>query len=109
MRNKAKLKNIDKNKLGLNNNAIYANFSLCPEYRRLWYNSKKLFMSKNIQAFWVTNGTVKVVVEEGESPHLIEHQSDLVNLFPTYNFAAPIVTQNAAQSSDESKKKNKTK
>ena len=41
MRNKAKLKSIGKKKLGLGDNAVYvyANYSLCSEYRKLWYNA----------------------------------------------------------------------
>ena len=93
LRNKAKLKSLDKEKLDLDETPIYANFSLCPEYRKLWYNSKKLFLAKHIHAFWVSNGAVKIKIEEDDDPCLIEHQSDLVKRFPHFDFTAPIVVQ----------------
>ena len=93
MKNKSMLKNVDKKKLNLGNEFIYANYSLCREYRKLWYNSKKLFYADLIDSFWVTNGTVRLKVESEDPPSLIEHQSDLAMLFPKFNFNAPIVNR----------------
>ena len=87
------LKNVDKKKLNLGNEFIYTNYSLCREYRKLWYNSKKLFYADLIDSFWVTNGTVRLKVESEDPPSLIEHQPDLVMLFPKFNFNAPIVNR----------------
>ena len=43
-----------------------------------------------IEAFWVSNGTVKLKLEEGDTPISIEHHSRLVQLFPRLDFAAPM-------------------
>ena len=93
MKNKMKLKNVDKKKLKVGNEPLYANYSLCREYRKLWHNAKKLFHAEEIEAFWVTNGCVRLKVESDDRPVPIEHQTDLARLFPSFNFNAPLISR----------------
>lgn len=91
MANKRNLAKIDGKKLKLGNNKIYANYSLCPMYRALWWNCKKLHAAGRIHSFWVSGGTVKMAVREGSAPVAILHQSQLWEAFSDFNFKADIV------------------
>lgn len=91
MANKKHLSGIDKKKLRLGPNKVYANYSLCPAYRHLWWNCKKLHAAGHIHSFWVSGGTVKLTVQSESLPTAILHQSQLSDLFPGFNFRAEIV------------------
>ena len=111
MVNKKKLRDIDSEKHSLGNNKIYANFSLCKAYGSLWYNCKKLFHAEEISGFWVANGgMVKFKMEPDSDPILLEHQADLDQWFPDFDFAAPIApkpqqTPSSAWNKNKHKKK----
>ena len=93
MVNKKKLKNLKTDNAKFANSKIYANYSLCRNYRSLWYNAKKLFNVEKINGFWVTNGSVRIKVHFDSDPIMIEHQSQLSKLFPTFDFNAPLVVK----------------
>ena len=76
---KRNLKNIDKKKLNIRN-SIYVNYSLCRDYRRIWYNTRKLYSDGAIAKFWVSNGTVRIALSENSPPISILHKSKLEEL-----------------------------
>ena len=43
---------------------------------------KKLWSSKYIHAFWVSNGTLRLKLTENGRVHIITHSQDLDELFP---------------------------
>ena len=45
-------------------------------------NAKKLWSSKCIHAFWVSNGTLRLKLTENGRVHIITHSQDLDELFP---------------------------
>ena len=45
-------------------------------------NAKKLWSSKYIHAFWVSNGTLRLKITENGRVHIITHSQDLDELFP---------------------------
>ena len=60
---------------------IYINESLCPYYKKLWTKCRKLWDSKRILSFWVSNGSIRVKLIN-ESVSIITHDCDLEKLFP---------------------------
>ena len=64
--NRKKLKNIDKDKLGFSEeNKIYVNESLCPEYRFLFWKCRLLAGCNRIYSYWTYNGTIKITLSDG--------------------------------------------
>ena len=49
---------------GLGNIKVYINLNFCPYYKLLWSKSKRLHAKKQIHSYYISNGTVKVKVEE---------------------------------------------
>ena len=43
---------------------------------------QKLWPSKHIHAFWVSNGTLRLKLTENSRLHIITHNQDLDELFP---------------------------
>ena len=80
-KNKNKLKGMNLCSTGINN-AVFINDSLCSYYKMLWRNFKKLWSSKYIYAFWVSNGTLRLKLTASVSVHIITHSQDLDELFP---------------------------
>ena len=64
-----------------------------------------------IDGFWVSNGSVKINERDSFQPTLIEHQSDLVAMFPEFDFDGPIPppTNTSVLSASNPQKKNKKK
>ena len=91
-RNKHKMKNLNKKKLNLTGN-IYVNYSLCRDYRRLWYHARMLHNDGHIAKFWVSGGTVKIAMALDSSPISILHKSKLEELFPGRDFDSPAERQ----------------
>ena len=54
---------------------VYINHSLCFYYKRLWSN-------KFISSYWVSNGSIKIVLSERSYVKVISHIVDLEKLFP---------------------------
>ena len=80
-KSKKKLKNANLSTLGINN-PVFVNDSLCKQYKSLWSKCKKLFINKFLHGFWVTNGTIRIKVEESSTPTSVTHLSDLEDIFP---------------------------
>ena len=55
---------------------IYMNESLCPYYKKLWTNCRKLWDPKRILSFWVSNGSIRVNLAS-ENVSIITHDCDL--------------------------------
>ena len=80
-KNKNKLKGMNLCSIGINN-SVFINDSLCSHYKMLWRKWKKLWSSKYIHAFWVSNGTLRLKLTESGRVHIITHSQDLDELFP---------------------------
>ena len=80
-KNKNKLKEMNLCSIGINN-PLFINDSLCSYYKMLWRKCKKLWSSKYIHAFWVSNGTLRLKLTENGRVHIITHSQDLDELFP---------------------------
>ena len=80
-KNKNKLKGMNLCSIGINN-PVFINDSLCSYYKMLWRKCKKLWSSKYIHAFWVSNGTLRLKITENGRVHIITHSQDLDELFP---------------------------
>ena len=61
---------------------IYINDSLCPYYRALWNECKKLWNNKKIYSYFTVNGTVRIKQVENGPYKSITHINDLRALFP---------------------------
>ena len=59
---------------------LYINQSLCPYYRVLWSKSKSLHSMGKIYSYYVSNGTVKIKIQETSKPLSIMHISHLDKL-----------------------------
>ena len=80
-KNKNKLKGMNLCSVDINN-PVFINDSLCSYYKILWQKCKKLWSSKYIHAFWVSNGTLRLKLTESDRVHIITHSQDLDELFP---------------------------
>ena len=78
---KKNLKGMDLTSLGISSPA-FINGSLCQYYKMLWRKCKKLLTNKFIDSFWVSNGSIRLRVENRDRPCVITHISDLEVLFP---------------------------
>ena len=70
---------MDLTSLGISS-PIFINDSLCQPM--LWRTCKKLLTNKFIDSFWVSNGSIRLRVENKDRPCVITHISDLEVLFP---------------------------
>ena len=80
-KNKKNLKGMNLCSVGINN-PVFINDSLCSYCEMLWRKCKKLWSSKYIHAFWVSNGTLRLKLTESGRVHIITHSQDLDELFP---------------------------
>ena len=69
---------------------LYINQSLCPYYRVLWSKSKSLHRMGKIFSYYVSNGTVKIKIQETSKPLSIMHKSDLEKLFPDVDLSPTV-------------------
>ena len=77
--------------LDLPNNTIklYLNQSLCPYYRILWSKSKTLFTMGKMNSYLISNGSVKMSLQEQGPSILIADTADFENYFPGVDLSAP--------------------
>ena len=80
-KNKNKLKRMNLCLIGINN-PVFINDSLCSYHKMLWQKCKKLWSSKYIHAFWVSNGTLRLKLSASGCVHIITRSQDLDELFP---------------------------
>ena len=69
---------------------LYINQSLCPYYRGLLSKSKSLHRMGKIFSYYVSNGTVKIKIQETSKPLSIMHISDLDKLFPDVDLSPTV-------------------
>lgn len=88
LKNRKKLKDLDKTTLGMKeDDKIFINESLCPEYRFLLWKCRKLCEANKIVSYWTFNGTVKIKISEQGRIHAITHVKDLKDLFSDFDFS----------------------
>ena len=79
---KKNLKNLNPTGLDfLEKNDYYKNDSLCPYYRRIWNEFKKLRINIKIFSFFTVNVTVRLRLEQDGPYNSITHLDDLKSLF----------------------------
>ena len=62
--NKVKMSDIDLT----GQSTLYINQSLCPYYRMLWSKTKTLYQKGKIDSFYVSNGNIKIRLQENARP-----------------------------------------
>ena len=60
---------------------LFVNRSLCPYYKLLWSKSKKLQSLGRIHSYFISNGKIKLKVQENSDPLVVTHCSDFKNFF----------------------------
>ena len=75
--------------MDLGNTKIFINQSVCPYYTILWSKSKRLHAMKQIHSYYVSNGTMKVKLEENSRPISITHATDFDKNFPGITLSPP--------------------
>ena len=58
------------------NTRLFVNQSLCSYYRVLWSKSKKILSMGKINNFHISNGTIKIKIQEGSTPLSVTHNVD---------------------------------
>ena len=76
--NKVKMSDIDLT----GQSTLYINQSLCPYYRMLWSKTKTLYKKGKIDSFYVSNGNIKIRLQENARPITISHTHDFIKYFP---------------------------
>ena len=76
--NKVKMSDIDLT----GQSTLYINQSLCPYYRMLWSKTKTLYQKGKIDSFYVSNGNIKIRLQENARPITISHTHDFIKYFP---------------------------
>ena len=83
---KKDLKDLDATDLDLPaGTKLYINDSLCPYYRGLWNETKKLWNKEKMFSYFTVSGTVRIRLQQ-KGPQSITHIDDLKELFPDEDF-----------------------
>ena len=61
---------------------LFVNHSLCSYYKLLWSKTKKLQSLGRIHSYSISNGKIKLKVQENSDPLVVTHCSDFENFFP---------------------------
>ena len=72
---------------------LYIKLSICPYYRVLWPKSKSLHSMGKIYSYYVSNGTIKIKIQETSKPLSIMHISDLDKRFPDVDLSPTVWVQ----------------
>ena len=84
---KMKIKDLNMEELGFGSSTkIYVNESLCPYYRRIWNECKKLKLQKRLSEYFTMAGIVRIRTQEKGPLIQISHLIDLKDLFPDISF-----------------------
>ena len=70
---------------------LYINQSLCPYCKVLSLKSKSLHRMGKIFSYYVSNGTVKIKIQETSQPLSIMHTSNLEKLFPDVDVSPTVL------------------
>ena len=85
-------KDLNKNKISdidlTGQSTLYINQSLCPYYRMLWSKTKTLYQKGKIDSFYVSNGNIKIRLQENARPITISHTHDFIKCFPGVDLSA---------------------
>ena len=92
LQNENKNKNFNPRSIDIDSNKVFINESLCRYYKFLRSKSKKLWTEKWIEAFWVSNGQIKLRIEPEGAVSGISHIQDLQKFLPDYNFQSDKVS-----------------
>ena len=84
LRNKKKLKSIDKNAIGILNANLFISENLTPASSKLAFNCRKLKRDGEIEKCYTINGIVHIV--KNNKLMKLYHLKDLQELFPEYVF-----------------------
>ena len=76
--NKVKMSDIDLT----GQSTLYINQSLCPYYRMLWSKTKTLYKKGKIDSFYVSNGNIKIRLQENARPITISRTDDFIKYIP---------------------------
>ena len=68
-------------------NTLYINQSLCPYNRTLWSKTKTWYQKCKIDSFYVSNGNIKIRLEENARPITISYTHDFIKYFPGVNLS----------------------
>ena len=83
---KNKAKGFNPCSIGIESGKVFINESLCRYYTFLWSKCKTLWSDERIEAFWASNGQIKIIIEPNGAVSQITHITDLQKLFPSYDF-----------------------
>ena len=78
---KKKLKTTNLSAMGISQ-PVFVNDSLCKYYKFLWSKCKKLLNGRFMQGFWISNGTLRIKLNESSPPKSVLHLVDLEDMFP---------------------------
>ena len=70
-------------------NKIFINESLCPYYRVLWAKCKRLHQLQHIFTFYISNGSIKIKINENDKAIAITHTADFDKYFPGIDLSPP--------------------
>ena len=65
---------------------IFINQNLCSYYHLLWSTSKKLHGKGRIFGCYVSNGSIKIKLQENSRPLYISYKEDFKKYFPDVDF-----------------------
>ena len=87
IRKKSELRKLKPSELYLpNGTKLYINERLCPYYRGLWNQRKKLWNKQWIFSFFTVNGSIRIKMREGGPCNIIAYIDDLKDIFPDEDF-----------------------
>ena len=88
---KKDIQKVNATDLDLPNTTIkfYLNESLCPSYGMLWSKSKTFFTLGKIHSYFISNGSVKIRLQEKGPSIPITHTADFEKYFPGMDLSAP--------------------
>ena len=84
--NKVKMSDIDLT----GQSTLYINQSLCPYYRMLWSKTKILYQKVKIDSFYMSNGNIKIRLQENARPITISHTHDFLKHFQGADLSAVV-------------------
>ena len=66
---------------------LFVNRSLCSYYKFLWSKSKKLQSLGRIRGYFISNGKIKLKVQENSDPLVVTYCSDFEKFFPVVDLS----------------------
>ena len=82
MRKKSELRKSKSSEPDPDGTKLYINGSLCPYYRGLWNQCKKLWNKQETISFFIVNGSIRIKISENGPYNIITH----IDIFPDEDF-----------------------